>query len=119
MKKHELLQALLPFSDDIDIIVVDKDNKPYSFIPEYVGAQDGYFNGGYALIRLTVPDTIGDHAAKSEREQLLEDLLVSAHAIAMRKGVDVAWERFSERLIKAGIGCITPKTFRTLESDRG
>ena len=32
----------------------------------------------------------------------LEDLLISARAIAERKGEGTAWERFSERLQKAG-----------------
>ncbi len=55
--------------------------------------------------------------AKTARELELEDLLTSARAIAERKGADVAWERFSERLQKAGIGFVTAKTFRVLPSD--
>lgn len=50
--------------------------------------------------------------AKTAREKELEDLLVSARAIAERKGRDTAWERFSKRLEKAGIGCVTARTFR-------
>ena len=55
--------------------------------------------------------------AKTARELELEDLLISARAIAERKGEDVAWERFSERLQKVGIGSVTPRTFRVLPSD--
>lgn len=33
--------------------------------------------------------------AKTKRELELEDLLRSAHAIAVRKGESTAWERFS------------------------
>ena len=55
--------------------------------------------------------------AKTARELELEDLLTSAHAIATRKGEGTAWVRFSERLLDAGIGSITPKTFRVLPSD--
>jgi hypothetical protein len=42
-----------------------------------------------------------------DRVNELTDLLISAHAIAIRQGKDTAWERFSERLTQAGIGCIT------------
>lgn len=55
--------------------------------------------------------------AKTARELELEDLLISAHAIAKRKGEGTAWERFSERLRKAGIGSVTPRTFKVLSSD--
>jgi len=53
-----------------------------------------------------------------ERIEELEDLLTSARAIAERQGQDVAWERFSERLHKAGIGSVTAKVFKILESDK-
>lgn len=56
--------------------------------------------------------------AKTAREIELEDLCISARAIAERKGEDVAWERFSERLRKAGIGSVTPRTFRVLEGEK-
>lgn len=56
--------------------------------------------------------------AKTARERELEDLLVSARAIAQRKGADTAWERFDERLASFGIGCITAKVFKVLPSDR-
>lgn len=46
-----------------------------------------------------------------------EDLLVSARAIAERKGKDTAWERFSERLRQVGIGSVTAKVFKVLPSD--
>ncbi|MEO5914854.1 MAG: hypothetical protein ABIS50_11515 [Luteolibacter sp.] len=55
--------------------------------------------------------------AKTARELELEDLLISARAIAERKGEGTAWERFSERLRQAGIGTITPRTFRVLPDD--
>lgn len=51
---------------------------------------------------------------QSAREAELEDLLISAHAIAERNGHDTAWERFANRLKAAGIGSITAKTFRVL-----
>lgn len=47
----------------------------------------------------------------------LHDLLTSARAIVARRGEDTAWGRFDERLRQAGIGNITPKTFRVLEGD--
>ncbi len=53
----------------------------------------------------------------TKRELELEELLRSAHAIASRKGVGTAWERFAESVAKAGIGNITARTYRTLESD--
>lgn len=56
--------------------------------------------------------------AKTARELELEDLLISARSIVERKGEDVAWERFSERLRKAGIGSVTAKNFRVLPSDK-
>lgn len=55
--------------------------------------------------------------AKTTREIELEDLLMSARAIAERRGQDTAWARFSERLGAAGIGSVTPKTFKILPSD--
>ena len=56
-------------------------------------------------------------AALTNRVADLLDLLTSARCIAERKGVDVAWERFSERLRLEGAGSITPKTFRVLAGD--
>lgn len=55
--------------------------------------------------------------AKTARELELEDLLISANAIAQRRGKDTAWARFSHRLADAGIGAVTPRTFRVLPSD--
>ena len=52
-----------------------------------------------------------------KRVDELSDLLTSARAIAERKGEGTHWERFSERLGAAGIGSITPRTFRVLPSD--
>jgi hypothetical protein len=50
--------------------------------------------------------------AKTERELLLEDLLVSARCIAQRKGEDTAWEVFDRRLASVGIGCVTWRVFK-------
>lgn len=47
----------------------------------------------------------------------LTDLLTSAHAIAKRNGDGTNFKRFSDRLTAAGIGSVTPKTFRMLPSD--
>lgn len=55
--------------------------------------------------------------AKTARELELEDLLVSAHAIAKRRGVETAWTRFSERLQSKGIGSITAKVFKTSDEE--
>lgn len=55
--------------------------------------------------------------AKTARELELEDLLISARAIAEREGAETAWARFSKRLADAGIGSVTPKTFKILPSD--
>lgn len=57
--------------------------------------------------------------AKTARELALEDLLRSAHAIAMRGGEGTHWARFSARLGEMGIGYVTPRTFRVLPSDEG
>jgi hypothetical protein len=58
-----------------------------------------------------------ENAAKTARQTELEDLLASARAICQRKGDGTAWERFDERIAKAGIGSVTAKTFRILQSD--
>lgn len=47
----------------------------------------------------------------------LVDLLVSARAIAQRKGEGTHWERFDARLAKFEIGSVTPRTFRVLPGD--
>ena len=47
----------------------------------------------------------------------LEDLLRSAHAIALRKGADTAWERFAESIQRLGIGPVTARTYRIIPSD--
>lgn len=52
------------------------------------------------------------------REEELEDLLMSAKAIAERCGDNTAWERFAERLTAAGISSVTAKVFKILESDK-
>lgn len=55
--------------------------------------------------------------AKTARELELEDLLVSARAIAQREGADTAWKRFDNRLAASGIGSVTPRVFKVLPSD--
>jgi hypothetical protein len=55
---------------------------------------------------------------KTERELRLEELLISARAIAERKGEGTAWERFSNSIAKEGIGSVTARTYRILPSDK-
>lgn len=71
---------------------------------------------GIDTLQLDSCDSAPDSVRNREAE--LEDLLVSARAIAEREGLDTAWERFSNRLKAAGIGSITAKTFRVLPSDQ-
>jgi hypothetical protein len=52
-----------------------------------------------------------DHIAE------LKDVLISARCIAERRGAETAWERFSERIGKLGIGSVTAKVFKVLPSD--
>ena len=52
------------------------------------------------------------------REKRMEELLMSAAAIAGRRGVDVAWDRFAASIRDEGIGAITARTYRVLPSDR-
>ncbi len=47
----------------------------------------------------------------------MRELLHSAHAIAVRKGEDVAWERFAASIQALGIGPVTARTYRVLPSD--
>ena len=47
----------------------------------------------------------------------LVELLQSARAIAQRKGEGTAWKRFDAAIAKAGIGSVTPRTFRILGDD--
>jgi len=54
---------------------------------------------------------------RSTRELELEELLRSAHAIALRKGDGTAWERFATSIQKQGVGSVTPRTYRVLEGD--
>jgi len=56
-----------------------------------------------------------DNAPINEAESLIaqyKDLLTSAHAIAERKGEHTAWDVFTARLRKAGIGSVTPRVFK-------
>jgi NTP pyrophosphatase (non-canonical NTP hydrolase) len=59
----------------------------------------------------------GEPPMQWDRIKELEDLLTSARTIAQRNGEGTAWERFDERLAKAGIGSITAKVFKVLPSD--
>lgn len=56
-------------------------------------------------------------SAKSKREYELEELLRSAHAIALRKGKETAWKRFATSIQNVGIGSVTARTYRVLEGD--
>lgn len=53
----------------------------------------------------------------SPREKRLEELLMSAAAIAARRGEGTAWERFGAGIKAEGIGQITARTYRVLPSD--
>jgi len=55
--------------------------------------------------------------AKTKRELDLEDLLRSAHCIALRKGEGTAWERFAMSIQNAGVGSVTARTYRLLEGE--
>ena len=52
------------------------------------------------------------------KEEKLVDLLTSARCIAERQGQETAWERFSAAIQKQGIGSVTAKVFKILESDK-
>ena len=56
-------------------------------------------------------------AEPTARERRMEELLTSAAAIAGRRGVDVAWDRFGASIRAEGIGAITARTYRVLPSD--
>jgi hypothetical protein len=51
------------------------------------------------------------------REIEMEELLCSAHAIALREGKDTAWKRFAASIAKLGIGSVTARVYRILPSD--
>lgn len=53
----------------------------------------------------------------TDRNTDMEELLRSAHAIAIREGRDTAWARFAASIAKLGIGSITARTYRVLPSD--
>jgi hypothetical protein len=55
--------------------------------------------------------------AKTARELELEDLLRSAHAIAVRKGADTAWDQFASSIRGMGIGAVTARIYKVLPSD--
>ncbi len=81
-----------------------------AWCPWFVAMKRKYAKGLSPVLEPTPPQP-------TKRELELEELLRSAHAIASRKGVGTAWERFAESIAKAGIGNITARTYRTLESD--
>ncbi len=49
--------------------------------------------------------------------QELEELLRSAHCIALRQGRDTAWDRFADSCQKLGVGSVTARTYKVLPSD--
>ena len=55
--------------------------------------------------------------AKTKRELELEDLLRSAHAIAVRKGESTAWERFAASCAALGVGAVTARHYKVLRDD--
>ena len=55
--------------------------------------------------------------AKTARELAMEELLRSAHAIALRNGEGTAWDRFATSIRNMGIGSVTARVYRMLPSD--
>lgn len=55
--------------------------------------------------------------AKTDRERKLEELLRSAHCIALRQGADTHWGRFAESIAEMGIGSVTARVYKILPSD--
>lgn len=55
--------------------------------------------------------------AKTKREIELEELLRSAHAIAVRKGRDTAWQRFANSIRELGIGSVTARVHMLQEGE--
>jgi hypothetical protein len=53
-----------------------------------------------------------------EQNESLRELLISAHAIANRRGVDTAWERFANSCKKLGVSDITARTYKILPHDK-
>lgn len=54
---------------------------------------------------------------EKERTRLLEDLLRSAHCIALRQGADTAWDTFAASIKAAGIGTVTARVYKVPGSD--
>jgi len=57
-----------------------------------------------------------DHREDQACRYCMEDLLVSARAIAERRGYATNWDAFDQRLASLGVGTITPRTFRIVAS---
>lgn len=57
--------------------------------------------------------TTGKELKLENRVAELEDLLRSAHCIAMRNGQDTNWDAFCGQLQRVGIGYVTAKVFKT------
>ena len=55
--------------------------------------------------------------AKTKRELELEDLLRSAHAIAVRKGESTAWDRFAASCAALGVVAVTARHYKVLRDD--
>ncbi len=53
----------------------------------------------------------------SNQAEMVE-LLRSAHNIALRKGEDVAWERFAESIANIGIGPVTARVYKVLQHEK-
>lgn len=49
---------------------------------------------------------------EKERTKLLEELLRSAHCIALRQGADTAWDTFAASVRAAGIGSVTARVYK-------
>lgn len=53
----------------------------------------------------------------TDREGQLEELLQSAHAIAVRRGQNTAWNRFAESCRRLNVSWVTARTYRRLPDD--
>lgn len=51
-------------------------------------------------------------SVKTNREAEMEELLISAHAIALRAGAFTAWDRFAASIKRLGIGATTARTYK-------
>lgn len=49
---------------------------------------------------------------EKERTKALEELLCSAHCIALRHGADTAWDTFAASIRALGIGAVTARVYK-------